>query len=124
MSIKARMHYRATGRDVSIAFTDGRACATYLVAEALHRLCNEEQCAKGEPQSAFVPNIVYEFENGLAFRLHEECHEWGLLLLEFLALTSDAEKKQRVLLTIPEFLGKTGLVTEDEILAVRKRLGK
>lgn len=86
---------------------DGKnMCST--IAHQLHNIAVHE-C----PQSAlepltFFPNFVYEFRNGLVFRLFDDQIGNDTEVLEFLAPEVPQERKAAILLEIPTVLAQAG----------------
>ena len=91
------------------------------LAEPLYRIANQECLQPGLEGQPFKPNYVYEFANGLTFRLWDDEVGVNDKVLEFYVPPEFQDNKQQVLSRIPQLLKMAG-VTEGALVSLNEIL--
>ena len=85
------------------------------VARKLYNLHAVEKQALGKKPLDYHPNLIYQFRNGLAFRLFDDGLEGGKPTLEFAVPPFPGRDKQDTLAALPEMLKSVG-ISDAEVL--------
>jgi hypothetical protein len=106
------------GTKITVKVMNGNNNAGEALAERLFHTANRECPQPGLEGETFKPNYVYEFANGLVFRLFDDGLDPQGKVLEFYVPEAFQHSKQQVLSRIPRLLQMAGV--EEEALASLK----
>jgi hypothetical protein len=121
MAIDLMWYWPKDGADLVLKILEDGDNVCSRIAHQLHEIAVHQCQQSAKEPMVFSPNLVYEFGNGLVFRLFDDEDGNDNEVLEF--LVPDYPEKQRkttVLLEIPTLLRQAGFEDEGTLVWVRE----
>jgi hypothetical protein len=110
--------------DKSYILLDNGDNVAYEFARRLHAIADKKARSGDRLRKAFIPNVLYDLEGGLHFRLNDKLGAESPASIEFIVVSQDHRDKDEVLGQVPDLFCEIGIKDEKLLGEIRAGIGK